>query len=220
VVDAQLPSNDQVPLTLARRLWIENTDLAQQALASPFVRALAIGTLPLKTFKAYIAQDAFFLDAFARAYGLALSHASDVDSLAEFARLIRGAVEELRLHRGYAAKWGVSLDRVTPLAATQGYTAFLLATASLRNTGETCAALTPCMRLYADIGQKLEAGATSIGVNPYAEWIETYAAPEFESLAATLERLLDRHGADTGELHAAYRRAMQLEVDFFAAFSL
>jgi thiaminase/transcriptional activator TenA len=53
--------------------------------------------------------------------------------------------------------------------------------------------------------------------NPYAEWIETYADPEFEALAARLEDLLDRHAQDGPTVRSHYRRAMTLELAFFEA---
>ena len=53
--------------------------------------------------------------------------------------------------------------------------------------------------------------------NPFSEWSQTYADPEFEALAAKLETLLDRYAADTSEVRSAYRRAMALEVAFFEA---
>jgi thiaminase/transcriptional activator TenA len=70
------------------------------------------------------------------------------------------------------------------------------------------------MRLYAFLGQELAKG----NVAPtYAEWVRTYAAPEFEDLARTLEDLLDWHGTDTPAVRNAYRRAMELEYGFFDA---
>jgi len=80
--------------------------------------------------------------------------------------------------------------------------------------GETIAAMTPCMRLYAFLGQSLARGPVAPA---YAEWVRTYADPGFEALAAGLETLLDRHAADTGAVRAHYRRAMALEYDFFDA---
>jgi thiaminase/transcriptional activator TenA len=203
-------------MSLAKTLWGENKDLAQAALEHRFVRGLKDGSLPLESFQEYIGQDAFFLEAFTRAYALALAHGPDQESLHEFAGLISGVLEELGLHEGYAAKWGVRLEDVSPKEATLAYTDFLLSTAALGSVGETCAAMTPCMRLYAFLGQELAAEEYDKD-NTYTEWIETYAAPEFEALAARLEGLLDRYATDTPAVRTAYRRAMTLEVAFFEA---
>ena len=199
-------------MTLSRALWEENADLAAEALAHPFVRGLADGTLPQAAFSVYVAQDAFFLDAFARAYALALAHSPDRAARDAFAGLLAGVCDELRLHGAYAARWGVALDEVEPTRETQAYVDFVLARAALGEVGLTCAAMTPCMRLYAFLGRELE-GAES---GSYAEWVETYADPGFEALAATLEQLLDAHAADSPAVHATYRRAMELELAFFS----
>ncbi|MCZ6706630.1 MAG: hypothetical protein O7A71_01605, partial [Chloroflexi bacterium] len=42
-------------------------------MAHPFVRGIRSGDLPRERFRVYVAQDAYFLKAFARAYALALS---------------------------------------------------------------------------------------------------------------------------------------------------
>lgn len=203
-------------MSLAKMLWEENADLSRAALEHRFVRGIKDGTLPLDRFKEYVGQDAFFLEAFARAYALALAYSPDQASLHEFAGLISGVLEELGLHEGYAAEWGVRLEDVSPGEATLSYTGFLLSTAALGGVGETCAAMTPCMRLYAFLGQEL-AKEESSEENPYAKWIVTYADPEFEALAAGLEGLLDRHAEDTPAVRSHYRRAMALEVAFFEA---
>lgn len=203
-------------MSLAKSLWEENANLSRVALEHRFVSGLKDGTLPLGSFQEYIGQDAFFLEAFARAYALALAHSPDREGLREFAGLLSGVLEELELHGRYSAEWGVRLEAASPGEATLAYTDFLLATAALGSVGETCAAMTPCMRLYAFLGREL--AAEGIGEdNPYAEWIETYADPEFEALAAKLEDLLDRYASDTPAVRAAYRRAMTLELTFFEA---
>ncbi|CAN5810387.1 thiaminase II [soil metagenome] len=205
-------------MSLAETLWRENEDLARAALDHRFVRSLADGTLPLKNFQDYVAQDAFYLESFVRAYALALANSPDARGLHDFAALLTGALEELKLHEDYAARWNVDLSGTVPVGATLAYTDFLLATASLGTVGEICAAMTPCMRLYAFLGQSLSEEGIS-GDNPHAEWIETYSDPEFEALAARLEELLDRYADDSPAVREIYRRAMTLEVGFFEANS-
>lgn len=203
-------------MSLAKKLWKENTDLARATLAHRFVRGIGDGSLPLESFQSYVAQDAFFLESFARAYALALARSPDPEGIREFAALISGVVEELDLHGAYAQRWGVDLSGVMPGEATLAYTEFLLSTAALGSVGETCAAMTPCMRLYAFLGQSLsEEGYGE--KNPYSEWIETYSDPGFEELAAKLEALLDRYADDSPGARSAYRRAMALELAFFEA---
>ena len=203
-------------MSFAAALWEENADLAQVALGHRFVRGLGDGTLPLENFQNYVAQDTFFLESFARAYALALARSPDRGGVEAFAELVSGVIEELRLHEGYAERWGATLDGIEPGEATLAYTEFLLSTAALGSVGETCAAMTPCMRLYAFLGRSL-ARERCGEQNPYSGWIETYSDPGFEALAARLEELLDRYAGDTPAVRSAYRRAMALEVAFFEA---
>ncbi|CAN5854050.1 thiaminase II [soil metagenome] len=203
--------------SLSASLWAGNADLADEALQHRFVRGLADGSLPRETFAGYVAQDAYFLECFARGYALAVARSRDRETLDAFADLLDGVREELHLHVGYAERWGVDLVGVEPVPATLAYTSFLLATASLGGIGLTCAAMTPCMRLYAHLGQRLAADGVR---GRYEEWVVTYSDQDFEQMTARLEGLLDEHAHDTAEVRAAYRRAMRLEIDFFEAAML
>lgn len=195
-------------------LWQSNFDLAQSCLAHPFVQALGAGTLGPDRFRAFIAQDAFFLRAFAQAYGLALARSVETETIAAFYNLIGGVLEELKLHYRSAASQGVDLEQVVPNPACRAYTDFLLRTAWHTSLGETVAAMTPCMRVYAYLGSEL-AGKCRLH-NPYREWIEAYGGAAFDRLARRLEALLDRVGTDTREVRESYRYAMRCELDFFS----
>jgi thiaminase/transcriptional activator TenA len=198
-------------MTLSARLWSDNSDLAAEALAHPFVRRLGDGSLDREIFADYVAQDAFFLESFARAYALALARSTDTPTLLTLADLLRGVREELGLHSSYAARWGIDMAGVVPTPATLAYTEFLLATAATSGLAVIFAAMTPCMRLYAFLGASLDAESAG----PYAEWVTTYADPDFEALAAHLEKLLDDQDEDSPAVKKTYRRAMRLELDFF-----
>ncbi len=201
-------------MSIAQRLWRDNTDLATAALGHDFVQGIAAGTLAPATFAAYIGQDAMFLEAFARAYALALAHCPDRAGIDAFADLIAGVRDELRLHDAVVARWGIDTSTLEPTPATRAYTEFLLATATRADPGLTCAAMTPCMRLYAYLGQALSREAVA---DTYSSWVTTYADPGFEALARRVEALLDRYTTDTTTAADIYRQAMLLEVAFFDA---
>jgi thiaminase/transcriptional activator TenA len=203
--------------SLADSLWDRNRALADAALGHQFVQGIASGELARATFAHYVGQDAAFLDAFCRAYALALAKSPDREGLTAFRELLDGAVDELGLHAGYATQWGVDLHQAAQAAdpATSAYTDFLLAVAALEPVGHIAAAMTPCMRLYAHLGQQLAAHAKP--ENPYREWVETYSSSEFEDLARRLEGLLDRYGGDHDRVVALYHQAMELELRFFDA---
>ena len=198
----------------ASDLWRQSRDLADACLEHPFVQGIASGALALERFRVYVGQDACFLEAFVRAYALALARCPDREGLEVFKDLLVGGFEELRLHKGYAKRWGISLSP-EPLPATSAYCDFLLRIASLDPVGHTVAAMTPCMRLYAFLGQQLAPKLDP--KSPYREWVETYSSGEVEALASRLEGLLDRYGGDPERLAWLYRRAMELELAFFQA---
>jgi thiaminase/transcriptional activator TenA len=90
-----------------------------------------------------------------------------------------------------------------------------LATAWSQPVGLTAIAMSPCMRLYAFIGQTL--AQQGIPDHSYGEWVRTYSSDEFEPLAQQLEVLVDRYGVDSPLAHDTYRYAMECERDFFQA---
>ncbi len=91
-------------MSLAETLWEENAGLARAVLDHPFVRGIGDGTLPVESFREYVAQDALYLESFARAYALALAHSPDRTGMKDFAGLVAGVLEELELHDAYAAR--------------------------------------------------------------------------------------------------------------------
>ncbi|MGB3533646.1 MAG: TenA family protein [Microcoleaceae cyanobacterium] len=201
---------------ISRNLWNANSDLKTACLQHPFVQGIATGSLPEACFRYYVGQDAFFLTAFARAYSIAAAKTPDWEGFTTFHSLGDGVVEELRLHQRYAAEWGVDLQQIQPGIATRRYTDFLLATAWGQDVGLTTAAMTPCLRLYAFLGQSLAQSQTS--THEYSDWIKTYNDAAFEQLAQQLEDLMSRYIThQETEASSIYRYAMECELDFFEA---
>ena len=207
-------------MSLSKKLWEANQDLAAASLENPFVQGIFTGSLAKEKFSYYVSQDSFFLKAFARAYIIAGAKAPDWQDFIKLHKLAEGVLEELKLHGKYAREWGVNVETVEPAAATRRYTDFVMATAWGHGTGLTVTALTPCMRLYAWIGQELAAAKPA--QHAYTEWINTYSSREIEALAWDLEALVDKYADSADPLVAAtYRYAMECERDFFqAAFDI
>ncbi len=199
----------------AKRLWDANQDLAEACLNHPFVQGIASGDLSRESFIFYVGQDAYFLESFARAYALALAKARDGASLYAFRDQLDGVLDELRLHQGYAKRWGIELDPA-PASATRAYTDFLLRVAWSEPVECIMAAMMPCMRLYSYLGRQL---APELNPDsPYREWVDTYSADDFDLLAGKLEELYNDHlGHDHPSTRAEiyYRTAMELELAFF-----
>ncbi len=203
-------------MSLSKKLWQENQELAASSLHNPFVQGLLDGSLAKDKFSYYVSQDSFFLKAFARGYIVAGAKAPDWEDFIKLHKLAEGVFGELKLHGKYALEWGVNVGHVEPAAATRRYTDFVMATAWGYDTGLTVTALTPCMRLYAWLGQEL--ARRNSPEHAYSDWIRTYSGEEIEELACDLEALVDKYANPDNPLVAAtYRYAMECERDFFQA---
>jgi thiaminase/transcriptional activator TenA len=202
-------------MKLSQELWQKNQGLVEASLNHPFVQGIAQGNLDKRCFAFYVAQDAFFLESFARAYSISAAKAPDWEGFQVFHQLAGGVLQELNLHQNYAQQWGVDIQKVTPSPTTCRYTDFLLATAWGKDVGLTACAMTPCMRLYHFLGTEL--AKNGIGNHQYSDWIQTYNDSEFGEMVNTLEGLVDRYA--TGEDNASryYHYALQCERDFFTA---
>ena len=205
-------------MPITKKLWDENYEIALLSLNTKFVQGLKTGNLPKHIFQEYLAQDYFFLETFAKAYGLAISKSKDKYSIKKLSELLMGVSEELILHETYAKEWDIDLSNNFIKKATKNYTDFLEDTSRTLSAVEILFAMTPCMRLYAWIGKSLYKENFD---SKYKEWIITYSDEAFENLANAIEKLIDtnKEPYDINQAKYLYRRAMELELDFFNAYS-
>lgn len=227
---------------LGRRFWIKSRKDGIQALYTPFMVCLASGNLELDKFRHYIAQDVHFLRAFAKAYEMAEECADDDDAKVGISELRKSILEELQMHDSFIQEWGIDVTKESPPnAATVKYTDFLLATASGKVEGVkapgklatpfektklaayTLGAMTPCMRLYAFLGEEVRALLDpSESPHPYQKWIHNYSSEAFQAVTLQTEDLLEKLSVSlTGEeldtIEKLYHQAMKLEIEFFLA---
>lgn len=197
---------------LSKKLFEENMDIVLACLDHPFVQKMASGKLKKDKFVYYMSQDAFYLKAYARAFALGIVKSPDEISMKTFKALVDGTFDELNLHNSYSKKWDFPLDTL-PAKATLNYTDFLIRVASLEDIGCIAAATLPCSILYAYLGTELEKIYDL--KTPYKDWIETYSSEEFREGTKDLEFILHKYGNDNSQIKSNYRRAMELEYDFF-----
>ncbi|KAI4370229.1 hypothetical protein MLD38_018599 [Melastoma candidum] len=237
-----LPSMSSVEVGVARKFWIKFYREAVFSMYTPFAVSLAAGNLDIGSFRAYVAQDAWFLKAFAQAYSLAEECADDDEAKISITELRRDVMEELKMHHAFAQEWGSEITKEsTPNSATVKYTDFLLATASGKVEGVkgpgnlatpfektkvaayTLGAMTPCMRLYAFLGEEFQKLLNNDECShPYKKWIDNYSNESFQAAARKTEEVLDKLSAPlTGEeldvIEKLYHQAMKLEIEFFLA---
>ena len=205
-------------MLLTQKLWEKNYDVALRCLNTKFVQGLRKGNLPKAKFQEYLAQDYFFLESFARAYGLAISKSRNKKDIKTLSELLSGVSEELILHETYAKGWDIDLTTNIIKPATKKYTDFLEEVSLNLSLIEIISAMTPCMRLYSWLGKSL---LNMIYNNPYKEWILTYSDKSFDDLAKSLEYLIDEYDGsyDIDQVNFLYKRAMELELEFFNTYS-
>jgi len=205
-------------MSLSNDLWERNFNLALQSFNTKFVQGIKNGKLPKIKFQLYVAQDYYFLESFAKAYGLAISKCEDKGSIKVLSELLLGVSEELLLHENYSKKWDINLESNFIRTETKNYTDFLENISKNNSCIEILSAMTPCMRLYSWIGQSLIKYKEN---NRYEDWIVTYSDSTFDKLAKSLEELIDQKAnySQLNELNVFYEKAMQLELEFFEAYS-
>jgi thiaminase/transcriptional activator TenA len=152
-----------------------------------FVCRLGAGTLAEEAFRHYLKQDYLFLIQFARAWGLAVYKAQDLDEIRQGLDSLKAIVEvEIGLHVGYCAEWGISgqaLAKVPPSTATRAYTDYVLEKGLEGTLLDLHVALAPCIIGYGEIASWLKAQPfLKTDGNPYAAWIEMYASADYQSL--------------------------------------
>ena len=205
-------------MLITQKLWESNYELASLSLNTKFVQGIKNGDLPKIKFQEYLAQDYFFLESFARAYELAVSKSKNIKTIKILGGLLSGVSDELILHETYAKEWDIDLTTNLIEPATKKYTDFLEEVSINLSLIEIMSAMTPCMRLYSWLGNNL---VTMIPNNPYKEWILTYSDQSFDNLAKSLEYLIDEYDFpyDIESINFLYKKAMELELDFFRAYS-
>ncbi|MCW5700201.1 MAG: thiaminase II [Rhodospirillales bacterium] len=192
----------------------------------PFVRGLADGTLPESCFRHYLVQDYLFLIHFARAYGLAVFKSDNLNDIRQAAAGLSAIVDqEMQLHVAFCRRWALDEDDMAaaPEAdATMAYTRYVLEKGLSGDLLDLQTALAPCIVGYGEIGQRLfDNPATRMEGNPYREWIETYAAEEYQAVAAAhvahMDSLMVRRGGPgrLPSLTTTFRQATRLEASFW-----
>lgn len=187
-----------------------------------FVAQLGAGTLPLDSFKHYLAQDYLFLIHFARAYALAAYKGETVADIRAAATTLGRIVDETSMHLRYCEGWGLTQAQVEAMPeakSNMAYTRFVLEAGMAGDLLDLTAALAPCVVGYAEIARAL--AHKRHNEHPYKDWIETYASPDYQQVAqSTVERLdelMARRGGPgrIASLSETFRKATRLEVDFW-----
>jgi thiaminase/transcriptional activator TenA len=187
------------------RLWDEISETYGSIVDHPFLTGLTDGSLPAESFAFCIAQDAHYLQDYARSLMVVGAKAPKHSDAGMFARHAAGAVAvELTLHASLLDAYGLEparLDEIPIAPTTRAYTSYLLAVAYGGSFAEGLAAVLPCYWIYQSVGQALaERGSPD---PRYQQWIDAYADDSFAATVAEVIAVTDRVGAELSEPEAA-----------------
>ncbi|HZU76841.1 MAG TPA: thiaminase II [Dehalococcoidia bacterium] len=203
------PPLSSEPVSFSQRLHDEAAPIWTAIFTHPFLRALVDGTLPIESFRYFLAQDYRYLEAFGRAVALALAKAPDTTALHRLVARVTTPIER-PLHAHLLDLAGLSADEVEalePAPANLAYMNHLLATAALGDAGVAAAALLPCPWTYHLIGERMAEWGTPR--EPlYAEWASFYASGMLAESTRAWRELVDEAAATASEAECrAMRRA-------------
>jgi len=204
----------------AAGLWRDYTHHA-------FVEGLRDGTLPRAEFLHYLIQDYVFLVHFSRAWSLAVVKSETLEEMKVCAGTVDALVnQEMSLHVKTCAAEGI--DEVTLFNASESvenlaYTRYVMDAGMQGDFLDMMAALAPCVMGYGEIGLRL--AADKVDNTPYAEWIATYADPEYQAVCTNIGAMIDNAVTQrigdlytsprTSVLQNRFSMATQLEVGFW-----
>lgn len=212
--------------SLLQQLIRETGDDWLQYVNHPFVRELAAGTLAADNFRHYLIQDYVFLIHFSRAWALAVYKAEHLSDMRDAAGVLHGLLDhEMGLHVQYCESWGIdpqALECTEEAVGNMAYTRFVLERGLAGDLLDLLVALAPCVCGYAEVGRtRISAPETVLEGNPYRNWLELYAGDEFQQLAASVERQMDRLAQERAtpqrfpSLARTFGQATRLEIGFW-----
>lgn len=192
-----------------------------------FVEGLGDGTLPRAAFLHYLVQDYVFLVHFSRAWSLGVVKSETLDEMKVCAGTVDALVNhEMQLHVQICAAEGISEDALfsaTEATENLAYTRYVMDAGLQGDFLDLMAALAPCVMGYGEIGLRL--ADSKAADTPYADWINTYADPEYQEVCMTVGAMIDAAVARRlGDLTTAPRAtvlqqrfttATELEVNFW-----
>lgn len=194
-------------MTFTAELWERIAPIRAAIDAHPFVRGLEDGTLDRDLFTGYMAQDAIYLDAYARALAAAAAQAPTPEDVVFWATSASGAIlVERELHAAHVADFAAAVASPT----TTAYTNHLLALAAGGSYAALAAGLLPCFWIYEDVGTRLKSRVEdahgALATHAFGDWIGQYGDPEFAKSTQQAIAIVDRLAADAS---AATRAAMR-----------
>ena len=118
-----------------------------ECVKSDFISELKEGTLPLEKFKNYMVQDSIYLKHYARVYGKAMFHSTNLRDIQLYYSILSFVTDtESAVRINYLSSFGMTdddIEFIQPLRENQNYIDFLLEIAEGGNICEILMAVLP-----------------------------------------------------------------------------
>ncbi|GJQ09031.1 hypothetical protein GpartN1_g822.t1 [Galdieria partita] len=196
--------------------FIKAKTIVDDCLQHTLLADIVTGKLSSQLFQQFSSQDVLFLDKFSRAYCELALRCENFETFHKLLLLAKNTAEE----RQQLAT--LFPNRTLPTGATNTYIRFLQTNLRKSWSPYACmAALVPCMKLYAYIGEQkwkefLELNLDSTTHHPYQWWIKFYSSEHFQQATRIAEELLDNCETEyLDEAQQTYIQAMYFEKQFF-----
>ncbi|WP_280301568.1 TenA family protein [Nocardia neocaledoniensis] len=209
------------------QLWDQTKVLRVAIDDLEFLRRLGDGTLPPEVFATYIEQDSLYLTGYAKALAILASKSPDPQTAAFWANsAANAAAVESAMHAELLASGALPPRTATPEHSQTclAYVSYLIAAAATEPYAVAAAAVLPCFWIYAEVGRDLAASAEQVVAadpdHPYARWVTTYGAEDFQQTAATARTLVDEAAdaateAERAAMATAFTLATRYELLFW-----
>lgn len=198
------------------RIWDE-------CVKSDFISELKKGTLPIEKFKSYMVQDSIYLKHYARVYGKAIFHSTNLRDIQIYYSILSFVTDtESAVRINYLSSFGMTdddIEFIQPLQENQNYIDFLLNIAEGGNVCEILMAVLPCMMSYSYIFRKI-ADEPDTSKSQYWDFIQDYADNKYyedciswgEFADCKCENLTENEKRHLSEI---FEEASILELDFW-----
>ena len=198
------------------RIWDE-------CVKSDFISELTRGTLPIEKFKSYMVQDSIYLKHYARVYGKAIFHSTNLRDIQIYYSILSFVTDtESAVRINYLSSFGITdddIEFIQPLRENQNYIDFLLEIAEGGNICEILMAVLPCMMSYSYIFRKIVDESYSFK-SQYLDFIQDYADNQYYEDCISWGKFADRKcenltDEEKKHLSKIFEKASVLELDFW-----
>jgi thiaminase/transcriptional activator TenA len=174
------------------KLWFAIQPVYQQIINCSFVKLLANGTLPLKCFKHYLAQDILYIVDDARALAVTAARADNTDDMYFLLQLAKDGLDiERALQTDMVKHFNIEVaTQKSP--AFRDYANFLHKHAYHSPYPVALASLLPCFWVYHNAGKHMK--ENSMPYNPYYKWLNTYSDDIYNHYVAHFIQITEKEG--------------------------